>query len=144
MLTGILGLVMLWFACLPAIAAAAREPVQSIQPLLIGAIQQGQAQGVLIGPAADAIAMHFASRAPILVDVTVIAGLATPGCKRLSVETRQDQVVDRARSATAGKPGQPLQAKPMRLQYDISFCENGTFAPSIRPATPASTGKPAD
>ena len=52
MLTGILGLVMLWSACLPAIAAAVREPVQSIQPLLISAIQQGQAQGVLVGPAA--------------------------------------------------------------------------------------------
>lgn len=144
MLTGILGLVMLWFACLPANAAAVREPVQAIQPLLISAIQQGQAQGVLVGPAADAIASQFVSRAPILVDVTVIAALPTPGCKRLRVDTRQDQVVDRARSTAAGKPGQLLPAKPMRLQYDISFCENGTFAPGTRPAAPASTAKPAE
>lgn len=114
----------------PALAAPPRDPVQSIQPLLVKAVQRGEAHGVLVGPAAEAIANQFASRAPIEVDVKVVSDLATAGCKRLHVDTHQDQVADRERATEPGKPGRPLPPKPMRLQYHISYCADGTFPPA--------------
>jgi hypothetical protein len=122
--------------CSTALAAPARQSVESVQPLLLTAVKQGQAYGVLIGPAADAIANQFVSRAPINIDVTAVGDLPTPGCKRLLVDTHQDQVVDRDRSTQPGVPGQPQKAKPMGLKYQISYCANGTFPPSARRAAP--------
>ena len=113
----------------PALATPPRDPVQSIQPLLVKAVQRGEAHGVLVGPAAEAIANQFASRAPIEVDVKVVSDLATAGCKRLHVDTHQNQVADRERATEPGKPGRPLPPKPMRLQYHISYCADGTFPP---------------
>jgi hypothetical protein len=126
-------------ACAPAPAEPPREPVQSIQPLLVAAIARGHAQGILVGPAADAIAGQFASRAPIVVEVTAVADLATLGCKRLQVETRQKQVVDRDQSTEPGQAGRPLPARNLRLQYRISFCADGSFPPS---ASAAARGRP--
>lgn len=140
-----IGLAVLVPACLPSNADAAREPTLSIQSLLISAIERGHAHGVLIGPAADAMAAQFASRLPIQVDVTVVAALASPDCKRLRVETRQEQVVEHERPTVPGRSARPLPAKPMLLQYDISFCRDGTLAPRARAAVPAGRGpsKPA-
>ena len=121
----------------PVRAAAPREPVVSIQPLLIAALRHGQAHGVLVGSAAEAIASQFASREPIEIDVTVVADLATPSCKRLLIETRQDQVADRKRATVQGVPGRPLEPKPMSLRYQISYCSNGTFPPSAGRAASA-------
>ena len=129
--------------CIMASAASAeptssREPVQSLRPLLIAAVGQGEAHGVLVGPAADAIASQFASREPIEVDVTTVGSLPTPGCKRLQVQTRQAQVMDRQRATKPGESGKPLPPKPMLLRYDISFCADGTFPPPAARATASS------
>lgn len=122
--------------CATAFAAPPRQSVESVQPLLLTAVKQGQAFGVLVGPAAEAITNQFVSRAPINIDVTAVGDLPTPGCKRLLVDTHQDQVVDRDRSTQPGVPGQQQQAKPMGLKYQISYCANGTFPPSARRTAP--------
>lgn len=120
--------------CVPALANPPREQVQSIRPLLTAAIERGHAMGILVGPAADAIASQFDSRAPIVVEVAAVADLATPGCRRLQVETRQEQVVDRARSTEPGQLGRALPPRPLRLQYRINFCADGKFPPAARAA----------
>lgn len=130
-----------WIALVNALAISvsvfatpSREAVTSIRPLLIRAAATGEAHGTLVGPAADAIASQFVSRAPIEVDVVAIADLGKPGCKRLRVDTHQDQVVDRERARAPGQPGSPLPARPMRLQYLISYCVDGSFAPGAKGA----------
>lgn len=119
-------------------AAPLREPVQSLKPLLIAAIERGEAHGVLVGPAADAIANQFATREPIDVDVVVVGSLPTPGCKRLQVDTRQAKVRDRERATQPGVSGKPLPPKAMLLRYNISFCADGTFPPPAVRASGAS------
>ena len=120
--------------CAPALADPPREQVHSIRPLLIAAIERGHAMGILVGPAADAIASQFDSRAPIVVEVAAVADLATPGCRRLQVETRQEQVVDRERSTEPGRLGRALPPSPLRLQYRINFCADGKFPPAASAA----------
>jgi len=85
---------------------------------------------VLVGPAADAIASQFSSRAPIEVDVRAVADLSTPGCRRLQVETRQANVADRVKAASSAAPAAQLPPKNMLLRYQISFCVDGSFPPA--------------
>ena len=59
-------------ACTAAVAAPTaeqRDKVETVAPLLASAAAFGEAYGVLVGPAADAIANQFASRAPIMIDI---------------------------------------------------------------------------
>lgn len=113
-----------------AAPSTARTEVESVRPLLIMAAQQGEARGVLVGPAADAIASQFVSRAPIEVDVRAVAELPTPGCRRLQVDTRQANVADRVKAASSSAPALQLPAKNMLLRYQISFCADGSFPPA--------------
>lgn len=97
-------------------AQSGRLQVNSIKPLLITAIDRGVARGVLVGPAADALARQFESREPILVDVRAVRPLTDPECKRLEVKTIQARVRE-----SAGPPAQK------ELVYEINYCRNGRF-----------------
>ena len=79
-------------ACLVLIQSASaqtlsRIEVTEIKPLLLRAINQGAAHGVLIGISADYLRKKFDARAPIEIDVQVLHALPEPGCSRLEVKT---------------------------------------------------------
>lgn len=130
---------------------AAREEVTSLKPLLIRAIEQGRAAGVMVGPVAEGMARVFVSTAPIEVDVERLAWLQESGCARLQVSTNQAAVVMPEPPTAVGvptpsptprqaapdspqltglPPGQrPAQRlpQPQALRYALSYCQSGTF-----------------
>jgi len=95
---------------------SAQMQVQTIKPLLIVAIDHGNADGVLVGPVADAMATQFGSHEPIRVSVRAVKPLTDPECRRLEVTTSQASVVE------AGK-----RPAPKKLVYEINFCRDGRF-----------------
>ena len=107
-------------ACAGHALAAERAPVTSIKPLLVAAIDHGEAHGELVGEAARFMRERFKSSAPILIDVTTIAPLTEPGCKRLQVTTRQAGIIEAAQQPPAGK----------ELVYELSYCRDGRFPES--------------
>ena len=108
--------------CFATFAVAAdRAPVTSIKPLLIAAIERGEAHGELIGEGASFMRGHFGSTAPIEIDVRAISQLRQAGCKRLEVTTRQDAVRE--------VRDQPSKRK--ELVFQVSYCRDGRF-PEVR------------
>jgi hypothetical protein len=93
----------------------ARIQVSDIKPLLIRAIDQGFAQGVLVGEAATYVRQKFASNAPIEIDVRALYALPQPGCSRIEVTTRQKDVLENA------------QRGDKELTYQVSYCRDGRF-----------------
>lgn len=120
---------------LPAtpVLAVEREAVSSIRPLLLAAIDKGEAHGVLTGSAAQFMTRMFKTEQPMEVDVAALHDLAQAGCKRLQVTTTQKGVVPDARalslmSAQERQASQDDKApRDIRFAYQISFCRNGTF-----------------
>lgn len=100
--------------------AAERSPVTSIKPLLVAAIDHGEAHGELIGEAAKFMRQRFKSTAPIAIDVRMLATLTEPGCKRLEVTTRQEGIIE-----VANQP--PVRKE---LVYQVSYCRDGRFPES--------------
>lgn len=98
--------------------AIERVRVTTLRPLLVIAIDRGEAHGVLVGEAASAMAATFRSTSPIEIDVARVRRLE-PGCARLSVTTRQDEVVDYNRQTSDARPG------PKALRYQLNFCRDG-------------------
>ena len=107
-------------ACLALAQAVAAQPVarmqvSAIKPLLIRAIEQGAAYGVLVGEAATYIRQKFDSAAPIEIDVRALYALPQPGCSRLEVTTRQMDVLEKAKRGDK------------ELVYQVSYCHDGRF-----------------
>ena len=94
---------------------ATRTPVSGIKPLLIRAIEQGAAHGVLIGDAAAYIRQKFDANTPIEIDVRTLHTLPQAGCSRLEVITRQQDVL------------QHTQRSDQALTYQVSYCRDGRF-----------------
>ena len=94
---------------------SARMQVSEIKPLLVRAIDQGSAQGVLVGVAAAYTQRKFGSTAAIEIDVRRLQALAKPGCARLEVATHQKDVVERG------------QKDDRELTYQVSYCRDGSF-----------------
>lgn len=92
-----------------------RTPVSGIKPLLIRAIDQGAAHGVLIGDAAAYIRQKFDANTPIEIDVRKLHALPQAGCSRLEVTTRQQDVL------------QHTQRSNQALTYQVSYCRDGRF-----------------
>jgi len=92
-----------------------RIQVSDIKPLLIRAIDQGSAHGVLVGEAATYVRQKFESTAPIEIDVRTLYALPQPGCSRLEVTTRQKDVLEKAKHGDK------------ELVYQVSYCRNGRF-----------------
>ena len=101
------------------VGAADRQAVTTVKPLLVTAIDQGEAHGVLVGQAAQYIAQTFKSAAPIEIDVKTVQPLGEPGCKRLAVTTSQDGVVDFNRERRDTK------AARMAFTYQLNYCRDG-------------------
>jgi hypothetical protein len=101
------------------VGAADRQAVTTVKPLLVTALDQGEAHGVLVGQAAQYIAQTFKSTAPIEIDVKTVQALREPGCKRLVVTTSQDNVVDFNRERRDTKPAR------MAFTYQLNYCRDG-------------------
>ena len=99
--------------------AIERQAVTTVKPLLLTALDQGEAHGVLVGQAAQYIAQTFKSAAPIEIDVKTAQVLGEPGCKRLAVTTSQDGVVDFNRERR-----DPKRAR-MAFTYQLNYCRDG-------------------
>ena len=99
--------------------AVDRQAVTTVRPLLVTAIDQGEAHGVLVGQAAQYIAQTFKSTAPIEIDVKTVQALGEPGCKRLAVTTSQDGVLDFNREQRDTKPAR------MAFIYQLNYCRDG-------------------
>ena len=96
-------------------APLARIQVTEIKPLLIRAIEQGSAHGVLVGEAATYLRQKFDSSTPIEIDVRSLHALPQPGCSRLEVTTRQKDVLEKAKR------------DDKELIYQVSYCRDGRF-----------------
>jgi len=101
------------------VGAADRQAVTTVKPLLVTALDQGEAHGVLVGQAAQYIAQTFKSTAPIEIDVKTVQVLGEPGCKRLAVTTAQDGVLDFNRERRDTKPAR------MAFTYQLNYCRDG-------------------
>ena len=112
-------LVTLVTAILMAAGASAqatdRIPVSDLKPLLKLAIEQGSARGVMVGEAAAYVRQKFGSAAPIEIDVRALHALPQPGCSRLEVTTRQQDVVEQGKR------------EDKTLTYQVSYCRDGRF-----------------
>jgi|KBSMisStaDraftv2_1062788.scaffolds.fasta_scaffold18939_2 hypothetical protein len=98
-------------------AATSRRPVTTIKPLLVTAIDRGEAYGTVTGESRAFMEKHFETSAPIEIDVKALHDLPQAGCKRLQVITRQAQVREASSQAAADK----------ELSYEVSFCRDGQF-----------------
>jgi len=96
-------------------APLARIQVTEMKPLLIRAIEQGSAHGVLVGEAATFVRQKFESSAPIEIDVRSLHVLPQPGCSRLEVTTRQKDVLEKTKRSDK------------ELIYQVSYCRDGRF-----------------
>ena len=92
-----------------------RIPVSDVKPLLKLAIEHGAARGVMVGEAAAYVRQKFGSAAPIEIDVRALHALPQPGCSRLEVTTRQQDVVEQGKRAD------------QTLTYQVSYCRDGRF-----------------
>lgn len=94
---------------------AARVEVTGIKPLLVRAIEQGSAHGVLVGEPASYVRQKFDSSSPIEIDVRALHALPQPGCSRLEVTTRQKGVLENTKRGDK------------ELVYQVSYCRDGRF-----------------
>lgn len=96
-------------------ADVVRVPVSEVKPLLIAAVEHGEAHGQMIGPGAEAVQRHFDTGTPIEIDVRRLHALPQTGCARLEVTTRQQAVMQQ------GKRSDQV------LTYQVSYCGSGKF-----------------
>lgn len=106
--------------CLALAQSASAQPltrteVTEIKPLLLRAINQGAAHGVLVGESATYLRQKFDARSPIEIDVQALHPLPQPGCSRLEVKTRQKDVLEKT------------QRSDKELVYQVSYCRDGRF-----------------
>ena len=101
------------------VGAVDRQAVTTVKPLLMTALDQGEAHGVLVSQAAQYIAQTFKSTAPIEIDVKTVQALREPGCKRLVITTSQDNVVDFNREKRDTKPAR------VAFTYQLNYCRDG-------------------
>lgn len=92
-----------------------RMQVTEIKPLLIRAIEQGSAHGVLVGESTAYVRQKFDASAPIEIDVRALHALPQPGCSRLEVRTRQKEVLEKTSRGDK------------ELIYQVSYCRDGRF-----------------
>ena len=92
-----------------------RIQVSDIKPLLIRAIEQGAAHGVLAGEGAAYPKHKLDFRTPIEIDVRSLHALPQPGCSRLEVTTRQKDVLEKTKR------------DDKELVYQLSYCRDGRF-----------------
>jgi hypothetical protein len=121
-----LGLLVSLF-CLPVSA----QITSSIKPLLLKAMQEGQARTVLEGKVADKFRDQFQRDAPVVATAKVIEDLGIKGCKRLLVNIEMLGVT--IKDGTGNN-------HPAKIAMPVNFCPDGTvpdrstYAAISRPA----------
>jgi hypothetical protein len=101
--------------------ASERLKVTDIKPLLLAALDRGEAHGVLVGEAAQWTAEHFKTAAPIEIDVNTVETLSRPGCARLAITTTQDGVWDFNRKERASAPERKA------FTWRVNYCRDGSL-----------------
>ena len=103
--------------CVSGAVAQARVEVPEVRALLVAAIDaaDGRAQGILVGPAADAITQRFKGTTPIHLEVSTVRRYVQAGCSRLNVRAWQDGVQ---------LPGAPA-ARRQTVDVGINYCRDG-------------------
>jgi hypothetical protein len=108
-------------ACVLNASAVERIGVTDIKPLLVAALDRGEAHGVLVGEPAQWIAQHFRTNAPIEIDVKTVKALSRPGCMRLAITTAQDGVWDYNREQRAREPERKA------FTWMVNYCRDGSL-----------------
>jgi hypothetical protein len=98
-----------------------RQRVTDIKPLLLAALDRGEAHGVLVGEAAQWTAQYFKTAAPIEIDVKTVKPLPRPGCARLAITTTQDGVWDYNREQRASTPERKA------FTWMVNYCSDGSL-----------------
>jgi hypothetical protein len=98
-----------------------RIRVTDIKPLLLTALDRGEAHGVLAGEAAQWVAQYFRTNAPIEIDVKTVKALSRPGCVRLAITTAQDGVWDYNRERRADAPERKA------FTWMVNYCRDGSL-----------------
>jgi hypothetical protein len=101
--------------------AIERQRVTDIKPLLLAALDRGEAHGVLVGEAAQWTAQYFKTAAPIEIDVKTVKPLPRPGCMRLAITTTQDGVWDYNREQRASAPERKA------FTWMVNYCRDGSL-----------------
>ena len=101
----------------PATAAVAtdRIAVAELKPLLMLAVERGEAHGVLSGIGAAYAQRWFDANTPIDINVIRLRALPQSGCSRLEVTTHQRAVLVDG------------QRQDQQLVYQLSLCADGRF-----------------
>lgn len=103
------------------VVASERQPVNDLRPLLLAALDHGEAHGVLSGEVARWMAQAFKTTAPIEVDVRTVKMLRQPGCQRLAITTTQDGVWDFNRTERAAAPERKA------FTWMVNYCRDGSL-----------------
>jgi hypothetical protein len=101
--------------------ASERLKVTDIKPLLVVALDRGEAHGVLVGEAAQWTAQYFKTSAPIEIDVKTVLRLSRPGCMRLAITTAQDGVWDFNRKERVVAP------ERKSFTWMVNYCRDGSL-----------------
>lgn len=103
--------------CVSGTPAQVRVEVPDVRSLLVAAIDavDGRAQGILVGPAAEAITQRFKGTTPIHLEVSTARRYAQAGCSRLNVRAWQDGVL---------LPGAPAPRR-QTIDIGINYCRDG-------------------
>jgi hypothetical protein len=132
-------LVLLLAGPVGAAGTVERQGVTNLKPLFVSALANGQAHGVLIGPAAQTMSRLYGSTAPIEVDVErseqPVPPEAGTGCAILRVTTRQSGVREPL-PGSKGKPGAVAPPSAQSMTYRMGFCEGGRVFPAPAEKTP--------
>ena len=99
----------------PAAAAAATDLVEvtELRPLLILALERGQAHSVFKGAGAAYVQRRFDATSPIEIEVMRLHDLSQVGCARLEITTRQRSVMVNTKR------------QDQELVYQLSVCAGG-------------------
>ena len=96
-----------------AAAPTDRIVVTEVKPLLMLAVERGDAHGVLNGTGAAYVQRRFEATSPIEIDVLRLRALPQTSCARLEVTTHQRSVLIEG------------QRQDQQLVYQLSFCADG-------------------
>jgi hypothetical protein len=115
-------LVAVWISLWAADALAIeRLKVTDIKPLLLAALDRGEAHGVMVGEAAQWTAQSFRTSAPIEIDVKTVKPLSRRGCMRLAITTAQEGVWDFNRKE------RPAAPERKSFTWMINYCRDGSL-----------------
>ncbi len=115
-----------------------RVEVTSIRGLLLAAIANGEAHGVLNNEHVAQTLKMFRTTEPLEIDVKRVGDLPEAGCKRLEVATMLRKAYPDARGMAVMTPDEKIRTKngtlpqDVSFKYQISFCSNGKFPKSAK------------